>query len=646
MPTRVAILGGGMGSLAAAWKLSEPQLGGAFDVTVHQRDGLLGGKGASTRSATEGGGTRIEEHGIHVLMGFYDRTLTLLRQCYAELGGGGGSTGVLPWSEALTPWDSLTIAEQRPTGWEYQRLDFPTNELPFGGDGSLDYVPALFANGVGWFAYFLSRIGITVSVPFMKLLAKLLVLLARLLVFLQSLGLPVSIFYGLVKKGMDAIVKRVWTLVEPLVGPGALVPNQELRWLWMGLWFAGTNLRGMVDEGVLSWPHDFAPMDGQDYKVWLDAQSVVSPPPDLSWDSAPVRGAYDIAFSYGHPLDAGTVLYNLLLIALGYKQHFAFKMNAGMGEVVFAPLHHALEARGVKFEFYSRVTQVSGGSGLSGELEVEKISLEVAPVTPPSPFAQSAVELEDGSSQSLDTWTGLQATALAPPQSKVLHKGADFDVVVLGISVAALPGLCADLAAQDPAFDQMISSLQTVPTQSIQLWLDETVDQLGWTQGAPGLVSFVRPFNSWLDMTHVAKREGWTAPPATIAYFSDEYVDDGSGLAPNAVVWSRLLHFVQSDLDTLWPNFKLDVLRAPSGVLGTDRVAHQYWRANVDDSDRYVIPGAGTTALRLPADGTKFRNLALAGDWVRSELSSGCLEAATRAGFAAAAAIVEGRVQG
>ena len=50
---RVAILGGGMAGLSAAWRLSEPD-SGASEVTVYQRGWRLGGKGASSGGSTDG----------------------------------------------------------------------------------------------------------------------------------------------------------------------------------------------------------------------------------------------------------------------------------------------------------------------------------------------------------------------------------------------------------------------------------------------------------------------------------------------------------------------------------------------------------------------------------------------------------------
>ena len=77
---RVAILGGRMAGLAAAWRLSEPgwqdRLG---SITVYQRGWRLGGKGASS----QGEHGRIEEHGLHIWLGSAENAFALLRQCYS-----------------------------------------------------------------------------------------------------------------------------------------------------------------------------------------------------------------------------------------------------------------------------------------------------------------------------------------------------------------------------------------------------------------------------------------------------------------------------------------------------------------------------------------------------------------------------------
>ncbi len=71
---KIAALGGGMGSLSAVfWLTSQPGWQERFDVTVYQLGWRLGGKAASgrARDAFE----RNEEHGYHVLLGFYTGVL-------------------------------------------------------------------------------------------------------------------------------------------------------------------------------------------------------------------------------------------------------------------------------------------------------------------------------------------------------------------------------------------------------------------------------------------------------------------------------------------------------------------------------------------------------------------------------------------
>ena len=43
---KIAIVGGGMGALTAAYWLTDPSLGGRYDVTVYTMGWRLGGKGA------------------------------------------------------------------------------------------------------------------------------------------------------------------------------------------------------------------------------------------------------------------------------------------------------------------------------------------------------------------------------------------------------------------------------------------------------------------------------------------------------------------------------------------------------------------------------------------------------------------------
>ncbi len=66
-----------MAGLAAAWELSSGDWRDRLEsITVYQRGWRLGGKGASSR----GRHGRIEEHGLHLLLGCYDATCRSTRK--------------------------------------------------------------------------------------------------------------------------------------------------------------------------------------------------------------------------------------------------------------------------------------------------------------------------------------------------------------------------------------------------------------------------------------------------------------------------------------------------------------------------------------------------------------------------------------
>ena len=75
-----------------------------------------------------------------------------------------------------------------------------------------------------------------------------------------------------------------------------------------------------------------------------------------------LRGLFDLSMGYvqGDPdrpcLSAGQGLRGTVRTFFGYRGAFMWRMRAGMGDVVFAPLYEALRRRGVRFEFFHRLT--------------------------------------------------------------------------------------------------------------------------------------------------------------------------------------------------------------------------------------------------------------------------------------------------
>jgi hypothetical protein len=105
------------------------------------------------------------------------------------------------------------------------------------------------------------------------------------------------------------------------------------------------------------------------------------------------------------------------------------------------------------------------------------------------------------------------------------------------------------------------------------------------------------------------------------------------------------IEFVERDLGELWPDaskdgaFDWSALVDRNAGTGPARFDSQYWRANTSPWERYVLTPAGTVEHRLHSGDSGFANLKLAGDWTRTGIDGGCVEAAVISGMDAARAI-------
>jgi uncharacterized protein with NAD-binding domain and iron-sulfur cluster len=103
----------------------------------------------------------------------------------------------------------------------------------------------------------------------------------------------------------------------------------------------------------------------------------------------------------------------------------------------------------------------------------------------------------------------------------------------------------------------------------------------------------------------------------------------------------------------LWPDatfkgskrFRWDLLAAPDAPAPPQtkqlrkRLRAQYFRANVEPSERYVLSLPGTGKYRLRSNFSGFDNLYLAGDWTKTSVNGGCVEAAVISGMQASRGI-------
>lgn len=247
--------------------------------------------------------------------------------------------------------------------------------------------------------------------------------------------------------------------------------------------------------------------------------------------------------------------------------------------------------------------------------------------------------------------------------TKTLRVVEDFDFVVLGIGLGAIPGVCQDLIDRDQRWRDMVMHLKTVNTQAFQVWLGENMEQLGWNDPPLALSAFVQPFETWADMSHLIREERWKVSPGAIAYFCSaltdpvmlqETSDKDYPERRRLEVRENAIRYLNNDIAQLWPKalrrrgeFRWDLLMDPQGKLPSRKARagnqssfdSQHWAANVNPTDRYVLSLPGTQKYRIsPLDNT-YDNLTVAGDWTTCGLDAGCVEAAVISGRLAAHAI-------
>lgn len=450
--------------------------------------------------------------------------------------------------------------------------------------------------------------------------------------------------------------------------------DTETRRIWEILDLILSALRGSVRFRLATDPRGFDAINDYEMREWLRLNGAA----ESTLESSFVRGLYDLGFAYvdGDPqrpaIAAGVGLRGAVRMFYTYRGSPFWKMRAGMGDVIFAPLYEVLKKRGVRFEFFHRLRNVglapdsrlSPGekpyveslefdvqARVSGGCEYEPlVDVRGLPCWPSDPLC---AQLEDGDrirQLGVDFESHWEDHRCESLRLQVLE---DFDFVVLGVSLGAIPHVCSEIVARDRRWRAMVQNVKTVATQSVQLWLSESSKQLGFAQSPINLSAFVKPFDTWADMSQLIREESWPADPAGIAYFCSSLATppgDDSPLSWREVVRNNVVRFLEQDVGRLWPNavdregFRWDLLSSPDGTAvdrtaGSDALNGQYINANVNPTDRYVLSVPGSPQHRIsPLDNT-YDNLTICGDWTDCGHNMGCVESAVMSGRLAAHAL-------
>jgi hypothetical protein len=73
-----------------------------------------------------------------------------------------------------------------------------------------------------------------------------------------------------------------------------------------------------------------------------------------------------------------------------------------------------------------------------------------------------------------------------------LDADKDLDEIILGIPIAALKTICADLADARDEWAAMLRRTKTIQTQVFQVWLNKSLSECGWKTPEPGAVRVCR----------------------------------------------------------------------------------------------------------------------------------------------------------
>jgi uncharacterized protein with NAD-binding domain and iron-sulfur cluster len=446
---RVVILGGGAGGVTAAFYLSQGDWRTRFEsITIYQSGWRLGGKAASGR----GEHGRIEEHGLHVWFGAYDNAFRMMRECLLELAAPSDSA-VASVERAFSPCDTFVLTEATSSGWIPWIARFPRNPgMP--GDGEPDGATALPEYYRRALALLLEYVrsarrrddrpaGNESIAPLASALELLDAVLAddrpldrSMRTLAPALRALASVARDLLKRRIGVAARRLCYLVD----------------------ITAAFIKGTLEEGILSgadaWDRG---LDSHDFSDWLIANGAT---PEAARCALVRTLCYDLPFAYrfGDPhrptCSAATAVRGLLRVLLDYKGAIAYKPNAGMGDIMFAPLYQVLERRGVRFEFFHRVTglRLDETETRVGEIDiVRQVSLRdpdraYDPLVtvgglacwPSEPILEQIAPADRAAARQPEHPDG---TAVS------LRDGEDFDVAVLAIPVAAHPVICEELIA-------------------------------------------------------------------------------------------------------------------------------------------------------------------------------------------------------
>ncbi len=306
-PIRVAVVGGGCAALTAAFELTQPHLRGRFEVTVYQMGFRLGGKGASGRGKHD----RIEEHGLHLWMGYYENAFRLMRQCYSEWNE---ERERCDFEQAFFPAHFNAAMDRNAAGaWTPWKVEFPPMPgIP--GDVAppqlsvgdyLQHAVQLLITLFGTLATTSEREEMRAGAVHHLSAEDLKAAVERLSTYTAVAGLGAVLealrWLAMVVQSLDryaqSLVGRLVDGVADLIRQklsSLTRKSDEARRLWEVADLILATVRGVVRFRIAFHPQGFDALDDYDCREWL----LLNGASPQSVNSAFIRALYDLAFAW------------------------------------------------------------------------------------------------------------------------------------------------------------------------------------------------------------------------------------------------------------------------------------------------------------------------------------------------------------
>mgnify|MGYP000340729160 FL=1 len=440
------------------------------------------------------------------------------------------------------------------------------------------------------------------------------------------------------------------------------------RRTWILISLLTATARGIIVDNLMTDPRGFRAIQDEDFSEWALRHGAHRDTVDFPL----VRAMYDMVFGWDKAdpdkpaFGAGLGVLFTGVMLFRYKGAIFWKMTAGMGDVVIAPLYQALRRRGVTFEFFHRVDALHlddqhtaiESITIGRQVRLTPGRTHYEPLTtigglavfPDRPLADQ-IEHRPGL-EGLESHFGSRDDV----EQRVLHRGVDFDQVVLAVSLGMLPIVAGELIDDRTEWHEMVTHLHTVATQAFQLWLRPDHETLGLRWPGATISGYVTPYDTWASMPQTLWAEQWPAAdtPGTVAYFCGPLHTDWPTVGDPAEFVSEcrsratgeILDYLNDHVRLFFPGavtdegFAWHLLTGVDGQRGAAALATQHVSVNIDPSDRYVQSVPGTDRYRLRPDESGYDNLVLAGDWTDSGMNAGCIESSVLSGLEAANAIL------